>query len=176
MKFSSPTFCPPLATTFGWCCRAAVTLIGLFTITASASEAAADKKIVSILLDLGRESECNHVENHLAIEAASEAARQRAAAAIWTLERLQQQHSSLLRIVDTCGNSRLSASRILSLAAEYGLINPMTTNLTGVVPVVNTTEFPEERCHGQFAGMYYTKDCSSNIMKWSWRPSKGCSS
>ena len=66
-------------------------LIICFTeVIETTSAEAADTKIVSVLLDLARESECNYVENHLAIEVASEAARQRAEAVLWSLHRMSE--------------------------------------------------------------------------------------
>ena len=49
---------------------------------------AATDKTASILLDLRRESECNHIENYLASEAL-EVARQRAEVASWAMKRLK---------------------------------------------------------------------------------------
>ena len=47
-----------------------------------------DKTIVVLLVDLRRESECNRVENYVAIEA-TEVGRQRAEVAQWTFERIK---------------------------------------------------------------------------------------
>jgi hypothetical protein len=52
-----------------------------------------EEKLLAVLLDLGRESGCNHVSNYLPNEAA-EAARQRSEAAAWTMQRLQEEESS----------------------------------------------------------------------------------
>ena len=56
--------------------------------TATASGASTSDKTIVVLVDLRRESECNRVENYVAIEA-TEVGRQRAEAAQWTFERIK---------------------------------------------------------------------------------------
>ena len=66
-----------------------VVALSLFSsTTATASGASTSDKTIVVLVDLRRESECNRVENYVAIEA-TEVGRQRAEAAQWTFERIK---------------------------------------------------------------------------------------
>ena len=64
-----------------------VLALSLFSSTTASGASTSDKTIV-VLVDLRRESECNRVENYVAIEA-TEVGRQRAEAAQWTFERIK---------------------------------------------------------------------------------------
>ena len=64
-----------------------VLALSLFSSTTASAASDTDKTIV-VLVDLRRESECNRVENYVAIEA-TEVGRQRAEAAQWTFERIK---------------------------------------------------------------------------------------
>lgn len=66
----------------------------IFFILLEEGHSAPQNKSLILLLDLRRESDCNHIENYVPQTEVNEIARQRAEAVQWALQRLQEQEET----------------------------------------------------------------------------------